>query len=52
MDQNLDGFVTKEELKQTLMKSGDFTNEQELDDMILAADLNEDGKVCFEEFLK
>ena len=34
MDLSGDGFVTKEELKEVLMKSGDFTDEQEVDQMI------------------
>ena len=52
MDLSGDGFVTKEELKEALIKSGDFVDEQEVDGMIETADLNADGKVDFNEFLK
>lgn len=50
MDTNKDGVVSKEELKSLLQGLGDDIGN--IDDMILIADENGDGKIQFEEFIK
>jgi Ca2+-binding EF-hand superfamily protein len=50
MDTNKDGVVSKEQLKSLLQGLGDDIGN--IDDMILIADENGDGKIQFEEFIK
>ena len=50
MDVNKDGAVTKDELKKLLKGQG--ISDETIDDMMKMADLNADGKVMFDEFLK
>ena len=48
MDENGDGFLTKEEIKRGLMKCGEPMSDETVDDMLRAADKNNDGKVSYQ----
>uniref|UniRef100_A0AC34QQ99 EF-hand domain-containing protein n=1 Tax=Panagrolaimus sp. JU765 TaxID=591449 RepID=A0AC34QQ99_9BILA len=50
-DLNKDGFIQKDELKQTMIKMGQAPTDQELDAMFNAADRDSDGNIDFNEFL-
>ena len=52
MDTNGDGQVTKEELKALLSTLGESVDDADFDEMIKIADVNGDGKVDFNEFVK
>ena len=52
MDTNGDGQVTKEELKSLLSQLGEAVDDSVIDEMIKIADVNGDGKVDFNEFVK
>ena len=52
MDTNGDGQVTKEELKALLSTLGEAVDDAVIDEMIKIADVNGDGKVDFNEFVK
>ena len=52
MDTNGDGQVTKEELKALLSTLGESVDDAVIDAMIKIADVNGDGKVDFNEFVK
>ena len=52
MDTNGDGQVTKEELKTLLSQLGESVDDAVIDEMIKIADVNGDGKVDFNEFVK
>ena len=52
MDTNNDGNISKEELKVLLSKSGEANDDAAIDELIKIADVNNDGKVNFNEFLK
>ena len=52
MDTNGDGQVTKDELKQLLAQLGEAVDDSVIDEMIKIADVNGDGKVDFNEFVK
>jgi Ca2+-binding EF-hand superfamily protein len=52
MDTNGDGQVTKEELKALLSQLGESVDDAVIDEMIKIADVNGDGKVDFNEFVK
>ena len=52
MDTNGDGQVTKEELKSLLSQLGESIDDAVIDEMIKIADVNGDGKVDFNEFVK
>uniref|UniRef100_A0A670Z1E0 EF-hand domain-containing protein n=1 Tax=Pseudonaja textilis TaxID=8673 RepID=A0A670Z1E0_PSETE len=55
-DLNGDGVITKKELGTVMRSLQDILQEtftdQEVEDMLKEADLDEDGKVTFEEFVK
>ena len=49
-DKDGSGYVSSSELKMVMSKLGvDFTDD-ELNEMVLEADIDGDGQVCFEEF--
>ena len=48
IDENGDGFLTKEEIKSGLMKCGEPMSDETVDDMLRAADKNNDGKVSYQ----
>jgi len=49
-DQNGDGFISSQELKNVMMTLGEVLSEEEIQEMIREADADGDGKVCFVEF--
>ena len=51
-DKNKDGFITADELRRTMESMGERVSKEEIDEIIAKADLNGDGKICIEEFLK
>ncbi|XP_077987791.1 uncharacterized protein LOC144442349 [Glandiceps talaboti] len=50
-DRNNDGFVVAKELKYVMKKIGEKLTDEEVDLMIREADTNNDGKICYEEFV-
>jgi len=51
-DTNKDGKISKDELSQVLQNLGNQASDEELENMINNADLNQNGFVEFEEFVK
>lgn len=49
-DKDGDGFITASELRQVMANLGENLTDTEVADMIREADLDNDGKVNFEEF--
>lgn len=49
-DKNGDGFITKQELRESLRNIRIFMTEQEVDDIVVKYDSNGDGLIDFEEF--
>ncbi|XP_039054798.1 calmodulin-like protein 3 [Hibiscus syriacus] len=49
-DKNGDGFITKQELRDSLKNIRLFTTEKEVEDMVVRADANGDGLIDFDEF--
>ncbi|XP_077988227.1 uncharacterized protein LOC144442728 [Glandiceps talaboti] len=47
-----DGFITADEIRQASQRFGEETTDEEIDAMIQEADLNNDGKIDYEEFHK
>ena len=47
MDQNGDGFLTKDEIKAGLIKAGEPISDATVEEMLKAADQNNDGKVSY-----
>lgn len=48
MDQNGDGFLTKDEIKAGLMQVGEPMSDETVDEMLRVADKNNDGKVSYQ----
>jgi len=51
-DRNKDGFISPAELKSVMASMGEKLTQAEVDAMIKAADLNGDGKIDFQEFVR
>lgn len=51
-DANDDGFITKQELKETVDKLGISLTDEELVETIQKADINGDGMIDYEEFVQ
>lgn len=51
-DHNGDGSISKEELKDAMIRFGHVFSAEECDEMFQEADLNADGKIDWEEFLE
>lgn len=51
-DQNGDGWISKEELRFVMNNLGENLTDAELDAMMREADLNGDGKVNYDEFVR
>ena len=49
-DQNGDGIITAEEIKQTMSLLGENVSEAEVSDMLKEADLDGNGLIDFREF--
>ncbi|KAE8328616.1 EF-hand [Aspergillus sergii] len=47
-----DSFITFEELKAELKRKGLYTDDEKLNELIHDADVNNDGKISFGEFLE
>ena len=52
MFQDGNGFVSRSELKFVMNKLGVYFTDDELEEMVMEADLNGDGQVDFDEFFK
>ena len=52
MDLDTSGYITKDELKQGLLKKGKDVSEEVVDELIKMADKDADGKINIDEFLK
>ena len=50
-DQNQNGFITKEELIDTLLQLGDPIDQEVLDAMVAEADKDGDGEIDYGEFI-
>nr|XP_034326667.1 calmodulin, flagellar-like [Crassostrea gigas] len=51
-DRDGNGFITAAELRHTIQKTGDKLTDDEVDEMIRAADIDGDGQVSYNEFVK
>jgi len=51
-DQGGKGYITRENLKEAMAKMGNTLTELEIDDMINEADIDGDGTIDYEEFVK
>ena len=49
-DKDGSGYVSSSELKMVMSKLGVNFTDDELNEMVLEADIDGDGQVCFEEF--
>jgi calmodulin len=49
-DRDGDGGISRDELRETLLRLGENPNDNELDEMFQEADTNGDGKIDYEEF--
>ncbi|KAE8669191.1 GTPase-activating protein gyp7-like [Hibiscus syriacus] len=49
-DKNGDGFITKQELKESLTNIRMFLTEKEVEEMVVKLDMNGDGLIDFDEF--
>uniref|UniRef100_A0AC35F0K4 EF-hand domain-containing protein n=1 Tax=Panagrolaimus sp. PS1159 TaxID=55785 RepID=A0AC35F0K4_9BILA len=50
-DKNNDGYISPSELSIVLANLGENLSEKEVYEMIYEADIDKDGKVCFNEFV-
>lgn len=50
-DKNGDGYISKSEMKSAMKKINENFNDEEIDDIIKEADLDDDGEVNFNEFV-
>jgi len=51
-DSNGDGVIDAGELRQAMKNLGEPLSDKELTDMMKEADLDKDGKICYEEFIR
>ncbi|KAH9513637.1 putative N-acetyltransferase 8B, partial [Bulinus truncatus] len=51
-DQNGDGVIDASELRTAMKNLGEPLSDRELDDMMKEADIDKDGKINYEEFIK
>ncbi|KAL1554839.1 calmodulin-like protein 3 [Salvia divinorum] len=51
-DKNKDGFITKQELRESLQNMGILAGEKDVEDMVEKVDFNGDGLIDFGEFCK
>ena len=46
------GFITKEDLKQAMQLIGENMTDKDLDELLRTSDLDKDGKINYEDFIK
>ena len=46
------GFIDRDELSQVMRNLGEKLTEEEIDEMMKEADIDGDGQICYEEFVK
>ena len=51
-DRNGDGFINTDELRDSMTNLGEQLSPEEIEHMISVADVNNDGKVHYNEFVK
>ncbi len=51
-DKDVSGKIAKEELKQAIMKIGEQVTEEEVEDLLKEANVDENGKVNYEDFVR
>jgi len=51
-DVNNDGYISADELRNTMAKLGQTLTKKEAEQMLKAFDKNSDGKICYTEFLE
>ncbi len=51
-DKNKDGYITRAELKSAMRKIGEPVTDKEAASLVKQADLDKDGKVNYDEFVK
>ena len=51
-DKNGDGYISRPELKEALDKLGEDFSDEEIDHMIKEADMDNDGEINYQEFVK
>lgn len=51
-DADGNGYIDKSELGEVLRQLGEEVDEEQLNDMMKAADSNNDGKIDYQEFVK
>ena len=51
-DRDRSGYLEPNELKQLLINSGEYPNEERINQLIKSVDINKDGKINFNEFLQ
>ncbi|KAL2967724.1 hypothetical protein AAZX31_16G190900 [Glycine max] len=51
-DKDQNGYISASELRQVLIKLGENTTAGEVEEMIATADLDGDGEISYEEFVK
>ena len=50
-DKDKDGFVTRQELKTIMRSLGQNPSEDDIEEMMVTADANQDGKISYDEFM-
>jgi len=51
-DKDQNGYITRDELKEAMEMIGEPVTEQELNNLIVLADIDHDGRIDYEEFAK
>jgi len=51
-DRDKNGFITRDELKSAMQLMGETLSDSDLDELLKATDLDKDGKINYEEFIK
>merc|ERR1712039_22032 len=51
-DRDCDGFISAGELRYSMTNLGEKLSDQEVDEMIREADLDNDGQINYDEFVK
>ena len=51
-DEDENGYICANELKYVMTNLGEKMTDEEVDEMIKAADADEDGQISYEEFVK